>query len=80
MSAIVLVNLLFISYINKLLNYSCIYLCFPGCIIWGKNTYGMLCGEIIRSPNRSPYATLLSSLYPMMTAAVVEDDNLLGNY
>jgi len=40
----------------------------------------MLCGEIIRSPNRSPYATLLSSLYPMMTATVVEDDNLLGNY
>ncbi|XP_050060717.1 protein Fe65 homolog isoform X2 [Aphis gossypii] len=39
----------------------------------------MLCGEIIRSPNRSPYATLLSSLYPMMTATVVEDDNLLEN-
>ncbi|XP_050436608.1 protein Fe65 homolog [Adelges cooleyi] len=39
----------------------------------------MLCGEIIRSPNRSPYATLLSSLYPMMTATVAEDDNLLEN-
>lgn len=76
MNAIVLVNLLFISYVN----YACTYLCYPGCTIWGQNTYGMLCGEIIRSPNRSPYATLLSSLYPMMTAAVVEDDNLLGNY
>ncbi|XP_050520196.1 uncharacterized protein LOC126893759 [Daktulosphaira vitifoliae] len=39
----------------------------------------MLCGEIIRSPNRSPYATLLSSLYPIMTAAVIEEDNLLEN-
>lgn len=58
----------------------CALICYLERPTWYQNTYGMLCGEIIRSPNRSPYVTLLSSLYPMMTAAVTEDDNLLGNY